>query len=81
MATTRLLLLLSILLLSLSVTSCKPACPIYSCEVRMMHRHGEQEYRGMPFYRKQHLKMGQELPKQKGEVPKKRANDKSTHKN
>ncbi|WP_242928139.1 hypothetical protein [Pontibacter vulgaris] len=59
--------------------SCKPRCPIYSCQVRMLHRHGEQEFRGVPIYKKQNMKMGEKLPKQKGEKVV-RKNDKSRNK-
>ncbi|MBD1396117.1 hypothetical protein H9Q13_02975 [Pontibacter sp. JH31] len=81
MATTRLLTLFSIALLLLLFSSCKPLCPISSCQVRMVHRHGgEEEFRGMPFYKKQNPKIGESLPKQTGEV-RKRTNDKSSRKN
>jgi hypothetical protein len=47
----------------------------------MVHRHGgEEEFRGMPLYKKQNPKIGESLPKQTGEV-RKRENDKSTRKN
>jgi hypothetical protein len=81
MANTRLLLFLSAALLLLSFSSCKPLCPISSCQVRMVHPHGgEGEFRGMPFYKRQNPKIGQSLPKQTGEV-RKRDNDKSKRKN
>lgn len=80
MATTRLLLFLCTVLLLLSITSCKPLCPISSCQVRMVHQHGgSEEFRGMPFYKKQNPKIGESLPKQKGES-KKRHNDHSKRK-
>ncbi|MDX5436709.1 MAG: hypothetical protein LPK03_05910 [Pontibacter sp.] len=50
-------------LLSLSVISCKPACPIVACHVRMEHIHGDQEYRGQPIWKKQNPKMGEKLDK------------------
>ena len=80
MAKIRLLLLFSAALLFLTVSSCKPLCPITSCQVRMEHLHGEQEFRGQPIYKKQNPKIGEKLPKQKGEVHK-RTNDKSQRKN
>ncbi|PVY40691.1 hypothetical protein C8E01_10632 [Pontibacter virosus] len=55
-------------------------CPITSCQVRMEHLHGEQEYRGQPIYKKQNPKIGEKLPNHKGEV-RKRTNDKSQRKN
>ena len=63
MATTRRTTLLLITLLSASVFSCRPACPIAACQVRMVHPHGEQDYRGRPFWKKQNPKMGQDLDK------------------
>ncbi|WP_210464929.1 MULTISPECIES: hypothetical protein [Rufibacter] len=29
----------------------------------MVHRHGEGEYRGMPWYKKQNPRIGEKLPK------------------
>jgi hypothetical protein len=63
MATTRLLSILLIALLSASLISCRPACPISACQVRMVHPHGEQDYRGRPFWKKQNPKMGEKLDK------------------
>jgi hypothetical protein len=81
MATNRLLLFLSTALLFLFFSSCKPLCPISACQVRMVHSHGsEEQFRGMPIYKKQNPKIGQSLPKQKGETVK-RDNDKSKRKN
>ena len=81
MAKIRLLLFSSAALLLLSVSSCKPLCPIGPCQVRMVHTHsGSEEFRGMPFYKKQNPKVGESLPKQTGEVHK-RNNDKSKSKN
>ncbi|WP_347159190.1 hypothetical protein [Pontibacter chitinilyticus] len=80
MAKNRLLLLLSILLIAFSTFSCKPRCPIASCQVRMVHRHGgEQEYRGQPFWKKQNPKMGEKLPKASKENTSSR-NDQSRNK-
>ncbi len=79
MALQRSLLLLSLFLLSLGMYSCKPRCPIYSCQVRMLHRHGEQEFRGVPVYKKQNMKMGEKMPRQTGEKAD-RHNDKSRNK-
>ncbi|MFT2011055.1 hypothetical protein ACMA1I_20465 [Pontibacter sp. 13R65] len=45
-------------------------CPISSCQVRMVHPHGEHQFRGQPFYKKQNPKMGEKLPKMKGEKKK-----------
>lgn len=81
MAKFRLLLFSSAALLLLSVSSCKPLCPISACQVRMVHTHGgSEEFRGMPLYKKQNPKIGESLPKQTGEV-RKRNNDKSSRKN
>lgn len=80
MAKNRLLLPLGAILLLLSTASCKPMCPISSCQVRMVHAHGEHEFRGQPIHKKQNPKIGEKLPKQTGEV-RKRNNDKSTRKN
>ncbi|HSI90236.1 MAG TPA: hypothetical protein VK927_03925 [Adhaeribacter sp.] len=38
-------------------------CPIPSCEVRMVHRHGKGEYRGSKWYKKQNPRIGEKLPK------------------
>lgn len=43
--------------------ACKPSCPINSCQTRMVHRHGEQEFRGMPWYKKQNPRIGEKLDK------------------
>lgn len=48
---------------SLFAVSCKPMCPIASCEVRMVHRHGKGEFRGSKWYKKQNPKIGEKLPK------------------
>jgi hypothetical protein len=78
MATNRILLLILISLISLSVLSCKPACPIGPCQVRMVHTHGEGEYRGVPFWKKQNMKYGEKMPKQKKQP--KNEKDKSKNK-
>ncbi|WP_378016591.1 hypothetical protein [Adhaeribacter terreus] len=44
-------------------SSCKPMCPISSCEVRMVHRHGKGEFRGSKWYKKQNPRIGEKLPK------------------
>ncbi|MCJ8163560.1 hypothetical protein MKJ04_01815 [Pontibacter sp. E15-1] len=79
MATTRFLPGLFIALLSASLISCKPACPIRSCQVRMVHPHGEKEFRGRPFWKKQNPKMGQKLDKVSQEKTRNRT-DKSRNK-
>ncbi|MFC5270220.1 hypothetical protein ACFPIB_06340 [Adhaeribacter terreus] len=38
-------------------------CPISSCEVRMVHRHGKGEFRGSKWYKKQNPRIGEKLPK------------------
>ncbi|ALJ00599.1 hypothetical protein [Rufibacter tibetensis] len=48
--------------------SCRPSCPISSCQTRMVHRHGEGEYRGMPWYKKQNPRVGEKLPKPSKEM-------------
>jgi hypothetical protein len=53
----------SILFLSLLASGCKPMCPIPTCEVRMVHRHGKAEYRGSKWYKKQNPRIGEKLPK------------------
>jgi len=80
MAKNRLCLLLSYALLAAIVSSCKPICPISSCQVRMVHRHGEKEFRGQPLWKKQNPKMGEKLPKASQENSSSR-NNKSQHKN
>ncbi|OKL41564.1 hypothetical protein [Pontibacter flavimaris] len=55
------LFILGIALLSASLVSCKPACPIGPCQVRMEHIHGDQEYRGQPIWKKQNPKIGEKL--------------------
>ncbi|TPE45862.1 hypothetical protein [Pontibacter mangrovi] len=57
------LFILGLALFSLSVVSCKPACPISSCHVRMEHIHGNTEYRGQPIWKKQNPKMGEKMDK------------------
>ncbi|MER2999429.1 hypothetical protein [Pontibacter populi] len=79
MATNRILLLVIISLLSLSVLSCRPACPIEPCQIRMVHPHGEGEYRGVPIWKKQNMKYGEKMPKQKKRP--KNEKDKSKNKN
>ncbi|MBA9077382.1 hypothetical protein FHS90_002095 [Rufibacter quisquiliarum] len=49
-------------------SSCMPKCPINSCQTRMVHRHGEQQFRGMPWYKKQNPRIGEKLPKKSKEV-------------
>lgn len=80
MATSRLLFFVLITFLSATVISCKPACPIGPCQVRMVHAHGEQEFRGQPIWKKQHPKMGEKLPKTSQETVPNR-NNKSRNKN
>ncbi|MDX5421075.1 MAG: hypothetical protein LPK07_02300 [Hymenobacteraceae bacterium] len=80
MATTRLLLFLGLALVSTTLISCKPACPITSCQVRMVHAHGEHEFRGQPIWKKQNPKMGEKLPKASQEKAP-RGKDKSKNKN
>jgi hypothetical protein len=36
-----------------------PRCPIPSCRTQLKHVHGNQEYRGQPFYKKQSPKIGE----------------------
>ena len=79
MATTRLLLFLGIALVFSTLTSCK-TCPIYSCHVRMVHAHGEEEFRGQPLWKKQNPKVGEKLPKRSKEKAPERKN-KSKNKN
>ncbi|MFD2067505.1 hypothetical protein ACFSKU_11480 [Pontibacter silvestris] len=66
--------------LFLSAASCTPRCPITSCQVRMLHAHGEHEFRGQPFWKKQNPRMGEKLPKMNSEKAA-RSNDKSKNKN
>ncbi len=44
------------------VSACKPPrCPLASCHVRMRHRHGETEYRGVSWWkRNKNPKYGQD---------------------
>ncbi|WP_460892843.1 hypothetical protein [Rufibacter soli] len=48
--------------------SCRPSCPIPSCQTRMVHRHGEGEYRGSPWYKKQNPRIGENLDKPSKEM-------------
>ncbi|WP_276495876.1 hypothetical protein [Pontibacter litorisediminis] len=57
------LFILGLALFSASLVSCKPACPIGSCHVRMEHIHGDQEFRGQPIWKKQNPKYGEKLDK------------------
>ncbi|MFD2515716.1 hypothetical protein ACFSRY_17720 [Pontibacter locisalis] len=66
MATTRLLTLLIFSFFLSTLTSCK-TCPISSCHVRMVHAHGEDEFRGQPIWKKQNPKIGEKLPKRSQE--------------
>ena len=43
----------------ISIFSCKKRCPIESCQTKMVHTHGGQEFRGMPWYKKQNPKTGE----------------------
>ncbi len=63
MALNRFCALLGFVLVVVLATSCKPFCPINSCQVRMVHRHGEKEFRGQQIWKKQNPKMGEKLPK------------------
>ncbi|WP_377131848.1 hypothetical protein [Rufibacter roseus] len=60
--------LLVVILLVLGSVSCTPRCPIASCQTRMIHPHGGQDYRGMPWYKKQRPRIGEKLPKPSKEV-------------
>jgi hypothetical protein len=79
MAKTRLLSFIVLAIMLLTFTSCK-TCPITSCHVRMVHAHGEDEFRGQPFWKKQNPKIGEKLPKRSQEKPARRSN-KSKNKN
>ncbi|MBF9253578.1 hypothetical protein I2I11_09770 [Pontibacter sp. 172403-2] len=80
MARNQLCLLLIFALLAATATSCKPACPIAACQVRMVHRHGEDEFRGQPIWKKQNPRIGEKLPKPSQENTSSR-NNKSRNKN
>ncbi|WP_205500729.1 hypothetical protein [Rufibacter psychrotolerans] len=58
----------ALLLVGSLALSCRPSCPINSCQTRMVHRHGEGEYRGMPWYKKQNPRIGEKLPKPSKEM-------------
>ncbi len=49
---------------------CKPMCPIESCKTRMVHPHSGQEFRGMPWYKKQKPRIGEKLKKPSKDVQK-----------
>ena len=66
--------------IAISLSSCKPSCPINSCQTRMVHRHGEQEFRGMPWYKKQNPRIGEKLDKPSKEVQKEMSKKKSKKK-
>jgi hypothetical protein len=68
------------ILILLGLSSCKPSCPINSCQTRMVHRHGEQEFRGMPWYKKQNPRIGEKLDKPSREVQKEMTKKKSKKK-
>ena len=46
----------------------------------MVHAHGDDEFRGQPFWKKQNPKIGEKMPKTSKEVAPKRS-DKSKNKN
>ncbi|WP_026464546.1 hypothetical protein [Adhaeribacter aquaticus] len=50
-------------LIIISFTSCKPACPIFSCHTRKVHIHGGKEFRGQPIWKKQNPHIGEKMPK------------------
>ncbi|MFD1185938.1 hypothetical protein [Pontibacter rugosus] len=79
MAKKRQLFVLSFALISATLVSCKPTCPIAACQVRMVHPHGPGEYKGRPFWKKQNPKMGQDLDKTSREKAS-RKSDKSRNK-
>ncbi|NDK54412.1 hypothetical protein [Pontibacter fetidus] len=80
MAINRTLILFFISLIALSVSSCRPACPIMQCNVRMVHPHGEGIYRGVPIWKKQNMKYGEKVKINK-EKQKRNEKDKSQNKN
>lgn len=43
----------------LAFSSCKKRCPIDSCQTKMVHTHNGNEFRGMPWWRKQNPKTGE----------------------
>ena len=59
-----------VLLLAAANVSCKPLCPINSCQTRMVHLHGGEEFRGMPWYKKQRPRIGEKLKKPSKEMEK-----------
>ncbi|WP_192820876.1 hypothetical protein [Rufibacter sp. LB8] len=59
---------LAVVGLSLVLFSCMPKCPINACQTRKVHRHGEQQFRGMPWYKKQNPRIGEKLKKPSKEV-------------
>ena len=61
-------LTLLVVLTSALAFSCRPTCPIAACQTRMVHRHGEGEYRGMPWYKKQNPRVGEKLQKPSKEM-------------
>ncbi|WP_439882951.1 hypothetical protein ACSX1A_07235 [Pontibacter sp. MBLB2868] len=79
MAKIRLLTLIVLTFILASLSSCK-TCPIPSCHVRMVHAHGEDQFRGQPFWKKQNPKIGEKLPKRSQEKSASRSN-KSKNKN
>ncbi|MBB6610223.1 hypothetical protein H7F15_04155 [Pontibacter sp. Tf4] len=79
MALNRILLLLFLTLFTLTFYSCRPACPIMQCNVRMVHPHGEGEYRGVPIWKKQNMKYGEKI-KPKKDKDKKNEKDRSKNK-
>lgn len=80
MARKHALLWLGLTLAAATVSSCKPTCPITACQVRMVHPHGQDEFRGRPFWKRQNPKMGQDLDKVSKEKSRK-GHSKSRNKN
>jgi len=48
--------------IALLCTSCKKRCPHDSCQTKMVHTHSGQEFRGMPWWKKQNPKTGESNP-------------------
>ncbi len=67
--------IIAILVLSFLLTGCfafsPKKCKMQGCQVRMVHAHGGQEFRGQPFWkRNQNPKIGQDFKPGKDMSPK-----------
>ena len=60
-------LLALLLLFSLLLPACMPACPISSCHTRKQHLHGKKKFRGQPLWKKQNPHIGEKMGRKKAQ--------------